>query len=75
MKPCFKDAISGECSLVDQVMLFGQDERFLGAVVCVNPSALGAAGLIPKAREEPTHQNTHTHTERERERERKRKSF
>ncbi|CAN0310844.1 unnamed protein product [Pylaiella littoralis] len=41
-----EDAISGECSLIDQVMLFGQDERFLGAIVCLNPINLGAAGII-----------------------------
>ncbi|CAN0310154.1 unnamed protein product, partial [Ectocarpus sp. 8 AP-2014] len=41
-----EDAISGACSLIDQVMLFGQDERFLGAVVCLNPLNLGAAGII-----------------------------
>ncbi|CAN0482270.1 unnamed protein product, partial [Laminaria digitata] len=40
-----EDAISGDCSLIDQVMLFGQDERFLGAVVCLNPLSLGTAGL------------------------------
>eukprot|EP00904_Undaria_pinnatifida_P007397 jgi/Undpi1/3788/HiC_scaffold_16.g07157.m1 len=45
-----EDAISGGCSLIDQVMLFGQDERFLGAVVCLNPLSLGTAGIISKAR-------------------------
>ncbi|CAM9480284.1 unnamed protein product [Hapterophycus canaliculatus] len=44
-----EDAISGECSLIDQVMLFGQDERFLGAIVCLNPSNLGATGIISQA--------------------------
>ncbi|CBJ32681.1 long chain acyl-CoA synthetase [Ectocarpus siliculosus] len=41
-----EDAISGACSLIDQVMLFGQDERFLGAIVCLNPLNMGAAGII-----------------------------
>lgn len=41
-----QDAISGACSLIDQVMLFGQDERFLGAIVCLNPLNMRAAGII-----------------------------
>lgn len=41
-----QDAISGECSLIDQVMLFGQDERFLGAIVCLNPLNMATAGII-----------------------------
>eukprot|EP00752_Nemacystus_decipiens_P009084 g8111.t1 len=41
-----EDAISGECSLIDQVMLFGQDERFLGAIVCLNPLNMAKAGII-----------------------------
>lgn len=45
-----QDAISGECSLIDQVMLFGQDERFLGAVVCLNPMNMAAADIISQVR-------------------------
>lgn len=48
-----QDAISGDCSLIDQVMLFGQDERFLGAIVCLNPSAMGAAGITSQASAHP----------------------
>lgn len=33
-----EDAILERCSLVDQVMVVGQDERFLGALVVVNPN-------------------------------------
>ena len=50
MRISVQDAISGECSLIDQVMLFGQDERFLGAIVCLNPLNMAKAGIISQAR-------------------------
>jgi long-subunit acyl-CoA synthetase (AMP-forming) len=39
----------GGSELVDQAMLVGQDERFLGAIVVVSPTGLAAAGLLPAA--------------------------
>ncbi|CAM9491551.1 unnamed protein product, partial [Phaeothamnion confervicola] len=44
-----EDAIAAESKLIDQVMLVGQDERYLGAVVAVNPLELGLQGLVPEA--------------------------
>ncbi|CAN0133018.1 unnamed protein product, partial [Discosporangium mesarthrocarpum] len=43
-----EDAITGECAIVDQVMLVGQDQRSLAAVVTVNPTELANEGLISK---------------------------
>jgi long-chain acyl-CoA synthetase len=42
-----EDLICSSSPLVDQVMVLGQDKKHLGAVVVVNPFALGEAGLLP----------------------------
>ena len=39
-------AYVGGCDLIDQIMLVGQDEHFVSAVVVVSPTALATAGLI-----------------------------
>ena len=44
-----EDAILERCPLADQVMAVGQDQRFLGALVVVNPRELAARGLLPEA--------------------------
>mmetsp|Transcript_9288 Transcript_9288/g.12281 ORF Transcript_9288/g.12281 Transcript_9288/m.12281 type:complete len:739 (+) Transcript_9288:149-2365(+) len=41
-----EDYIVGEVKTVDQIMLVGQDARFLGGIVTVNPTELAARGLI-----------------------------
>jgi len=43
-----EDFLTGECKAVDQITLVGQDARFLGALVVVNPDELAARGLITK---------------------------
>ncbi|KAG5177099.1 long-chain acyl-CoA synthetase [Tribonema minus] len=42
-----ENAVVGKSDFVDQVMLVGQDERFLGGIVVVNPAGLAAGGLLP----------------------------
>jgi long-chain acyl-CoA synthetase len=44
-----EDAILGECDLVEQVMLTGQDGRKLVAIVVLNPNALVEGGFVERA--------------------------
>jgi len=41
-----EDLIVGRCKTIDQIMLVGQDQRFLGALVAVNPNELATLKLI-----------------------------
>jgi len=43
-----EDLLIGNCATVDQMMLVGQDERFLSALAIVSPSGLESQGLITK---------------------------
>jgi long-chain acyl-CoA synthetase len=45
-----EDAILGECTLIEQVMLTGQDGRRLVAITVLNPNALAEAGFLDRAR-------------------------
>lgn len=44
-----EDAILGECSLIEQVMLVGQDGRSLTAIVVLNADELVNAGFLDKS--------------------------
>jgi long-chain acyl-CoA synthetase len=41
-----EESIVSTCSLIDQVMLVGQDQRFIGAICVLNIPALLKAGLV-----------------------------
>lgn len=44
-----EETIVSQCSLIDQAMLVGQDQRFLGSICVMNAQALVKAGLIDEA--------------------------
>jgi len=44
-----EDAILGDCPLIEQVMLSGQDGRSLTAILVLNPDELVNAGFVDKA--------------------------